>query len=143
MKLKFWLFFRYSFLYITPVKRKGTSARQVINDHKTFSGRIWINGKKNIFLGYGRIELLEKIRKYGSIKKAAQSMKMAYRRAWYLVDSMNRTASRPLVITETGGKGGGGAYLTEDGEKAIKMFRKFHDDFQDFLKHEEKSLAFK
>ena len=110
---------------------------------KTCRGRIWINGKKNIFLGYGRVELLENIGKYGSITKAASSMNMAYRRAWYLVDSMNKTASKPLVITETGGKGGGGAHLTEDGRKAIKMFRKFHDDFQVFLKHEEKLLAFK
>ena len=111
--------------------------------HKNFRGRIWINGKKGIFLGYGRVELLEKIRVYRSITKAAKSMKMAYRRAWYLVDSMNRTASRPLVITETGGKGGGGAYLTEDGEKAIKIFRKFNNDFQVFLKREEKLLALK
>jgi molybdate transport system regulatory protein len=56
---------------------------------------------------------------------------------------MNRMASRPLVITETGGKGGGGAYLTEDGKKAIEVFRKLHDDFQDFLKNEERLLTLK
>ena len=141
--MNYFLFFRYSFLYITAVKRKAPYEGKEIIAHKTCRGRIWINAKKGIFIGYGRVELLEKIRECGSITKAAQSMKMAYRRAWYLVDSMNRTASKPLVITETGGKGGGGAYLTEDGEKAIRMFRKFHDDFQIFLKHEEKLLTFK
>ena len=120
----------------------GCSAKEIITQKK-FRGRIWINGKQGIFIGYGRVELLEKIREYGSITKAAKSMNMAYRRAWYLVDSMNRSASKPLVITETGGKGGGGAHLTEEGKKAIKVFRKFHDDFQNFLKHEEKSLMFR
>lgn len=107
-----------------------------------FRGRIWIDGKKGTFLGYGRIILLEKIREYGSITKAAKSMKMSYRHAWELVDSMNSQAARPLVETTTGGRGGGGTYLTEDGEKAIKLFWKFYADFQDFLKHEEKQLKF-
>ena len=125
------------------MKIKKPRSSQEILAHTTCRGRIWINGKEGIFIGYGRVELLENIRKYGSITKAAKAMKMAYRRAWYLVDSMNRTASRPLVITETGGRGGGGAYLTEDGERAIKVFRKFQDDFQAFLKHEENSLSLK
>jgi molybdate transport system regulatory protein len=125
------------------VKIKGIHSNKEIIPNKNFRGRIWINGKKSIFIGYGRVALLENIGKYGSITKAAKSMKMAYRRAWYFVDSMNRMASRPLVITETGGKGGGGAYLTEDGKKAIKVFRKLHDDFQDFLKHEERLLILK
>ena len=125
-------------MYITHVKKKGARSANKLVPQNNFMGRIWINGEKGIFLGYGRVELLEKIREYGSITKAAKSMKMAYRRAWYLVDSMNSLAESPLVVTATGGKGGGGAFLTENGEKAIKLFRKFHDDFQDFLKHEEK-----
>ena len=108
--------------------------------NKEFRGRIWINGKQGIFLGYGRVELLERIREYGSITKAAKSMKMAYRRAWQLVDSMNGQSVRPLVVTLTGGRGGGGAHLTEDGEKAIDLFLKFQADFQDFLRREENLL---
>lgn len=104
-------------------------------------GRIWIDGKEGTFIGYGRIVLLEKIREFGSITKAAKSMEMSYRHAWELVDSMNRQAKKPLVESSTGGKGGGGARLTEDGEKAIKLFWKFYGDFQDFLKHEEKILT--
>jgi molybdate transport system regulatory protein len=104
--------------------------------HKELRGRIWINGKQGIFLGHGRVELLETIREYGSITKAAKSMKMAYRRAWQLVDSMNSQSVRPLVVTTTGGRGGGGAQLTEDGEKALSLFLKFQADFQNFLKRE-------
>jgi molybdate transport system regulatory protein len=122
------------------MKKKVSRTAEEIITQKDFSGRIWINGKQGIFLGHGRVELLERIREYGSITKAAKSMKMAYRRAWQLVDSMNRQATRPLVMTATGGRGGGGAHLTESGEKAIKLFREFHADFQNFLRHEGISL---
>ena len=104
-------------------------------------GRIWIEGDEGTFLGYGRIVLLEKIREYGSITKAGKSMEMSYRHAWELVDSMNRQALTPLVEAVSGGKGGGGARLTEDGEKAISLFWKLHADFQTFLAKEEKLLS--
>lgn len=118
----------------THVKKRAKSPQEL-------RGRIWIDGKEGTFLGYGRIVLLEKICEFGSITKAAKSMGMSYRHAWELVDSMNSQARRPLVESSTGGKGGGGARLTEDGEKAIKLFWEFYRDFQDFLKHEEKILA--
>jgi molybdate transport system regulatory protein len=105
-------------------------------------GRIWIDGKEGTFLGYGRIVLLERIRDYGSITKAAKSMDMSYRHAWELVDSMNRQATKPFVETATGGKGGGGTVVTEAGERAISLFWEFYGDFQDFLAHEEKILVF-
>ena len=67
-------------------------------------------------------------------------MEMSYRHAWELVDSMNRQTKKPLVGVSTGGKGGGGARLTNEGEKAIKLFWKFYENFQNFLKKEEKKL---
>jgi molybdate transport system regulatory protein len=106
-----------------------------------FKGRIWIDGPEGTFLGYGRITLLERIRQYGSITTAAKSMEMSYRHAWHLMDSMNRQAARPLIETAAGGKGGGGTHLTEEGERAVQLFWKFHDDFQKFLAQETKMLA--
>jgi molybdate transport system regulatory protein len=107
-----------------------------------FRGRVWIDGTDGTFLGYGRVVLLERIMEQGSITKAAKSMQMAYRHAWDLVDSMNRQAKRPFVELATGGKGGGGARVTEEGKLAIKQFRRFQDDLQSFLKREEKKLRF-
>jgi molybdate transport system regulatory protein len=104
-------------------------------------GRVWIDGPEGTFLGYGRIVLLERIREYGSITKAAKSMTMSYRHAWDLVDSMNRQTKFPLVDAATGGKGGGGALLTAEGESAIRIFWEFYSDFQDFLKREQKKLT--
>jgi len=103
-------------------------------------GRIWIDGPEGTFLGYGRVALLERIREYGSITKAAQSLEMSYRRAWELVDSMNRQAPSAFVETATGGKGGGGARITKAGEEAIDYFQTYHNDFQEFLKKENSRL---
>jgi len=105
-----------------------------------FRGRVWIDGPEGTFIGYGRVVLLERIMDCGSITKAAKSMQMAYRHAWDLVDSMNRQAEKPLVELATGGKGGGGARVTAAGKRAIKVFRKFHEDLEAFLKKEEKKL---
>ena len=105
-----------------------------------FRGRVWIDGPEGTFIGYGRVVLLERIREHGSITKAAKSMEMAYRHAWDLVDSMNRQARTPFVELATGGKGGGGARVTAAGERAIKVFWRFHKDLETFLKREEKKL---
>jgi len=105
-----------------------------------FRGRVWIDGPEGTFIGYGRVVLLERIMEYGSITKAAKSMQMAYRHAWDLVDSMNRQAKKPFVELATGGKGGGGARVTAAGMQAVKVFRRFHDDLEAFLKREEKKL---
>jgi molybdate transport system regulatory protein len=107
-----------------------------------FRGRIWIDGPEGTFIGFGRVVLLERIIEHGSITKAAKSMQMAYRHAWDLVDSMNRQAEQPFVELTTGGKGGGGARVTEAGKQAITLFWRFYDDLQAFLKREEKKLRF-
>lgn len=96
-------------------------------------GRLWVEGPEGTFLGYGRVVLLERIRDHGSISAAAASMHMSYRRAWTLVDSMNRQSPNPVVTMKTGGRGGGGATLTESGERAIETFWAFWRDFREFL----------
>ena len=96
-------------------------------------GRVWIEGPDGTFLGYGRVVLLERIREHGSISAAARSMQMSYRHAWKLVDSMNRQSRQVVVEKSTGGRGGGGAILTEAGEKAVAAFWSAYGDFRDFL----------
>ena len=95
------------------------------------NSRLWIFSNEGPFLGEGRVVLLKSIDELGSITKAAKSMKMSYLKAWKLVQSMNETASQPLVIKSSGGKGGGGATLTKQGYKAIQLFTEInrtHDE---------------
>lgn len=103
-------------------------------------GRIWVGQGDATFLGYGRIVLLERIRDYGSISKAAKSMEMSYRHAWELVEEMNRLAPVPLVDTSTGGQGGGGAVLTPAGEDAIALFWELYRDFKHYIENRQQTL---
>jgi len=74
-------------------------------------------------LGPGMAELLERIGQYGSIRKAAAAMDMSYRKAWLLLKGLQQTFGGPVIVTETGGPGGGGARLTELGGRLLRTFR--------------------
>ena len=95
--------------------------------------RVWLEKSGETYLAPGRVTLLERIDQYGSITKAAKSMEMSYRHAWLLVEDMNGKASAPLVVRSTGGRGGGGTTLTDEGRKAIKQFKKLQEKLKFFL----------
>jgi molybdate transport system regulatory protein len=73
-------------------------------------------------IGPGKIALLEAISKTGSIAKASRSMKMSYRKAWLLVDEVNKLLRKPAVSSEIGGPGGGHTTLTPVGQKLIQNY---------------------
>lgn len=83
--------------------------------------RVMVHGERAI--GPGKADLLELIIETGSISAAAKRMRMSYKRAWQLVDVMNSTFRKPLVVTATGGAQGGGAELTATGREALKCYR--------------------
>lgn len=74
-------------------------------------------------MGPGKADLLEAIRAHGSISAAARAMEMSYRRAWLLVDAMNRCWKEPLVATLPGRAQGGSARLTGLGEAVLGHYR--------------------
>src|SRR5258705_11552214 len=74
-------------------------------------------------LGPGKIRLLEAIGETGSISQAGRHLDMSYRRAWLLVDDMNRCFRVPVVTTQPGGAQGGGAALTLFGQNLINNYR--------------------
>ena len=76
-----------------------------------------------IALGPGKADLLEAIAREGSISAAGRAMGMSYRRAWLLVDTMNRCFRTPLVETHPGGGKNAGTRLTADGVAAISAYR--------------------
>ena len=120
------------------IKRKAHGARPSLvvsreHDGYRLAGRFWVEKHGMACLGWGRITLLEKIAEHGSLNLAARAVNMSYRRAWELVDSMNRLSPRPLVETATGGRGGGGSRLTPEGEAAVRNFRKLVNDLGRWL----------
>lgn len=75
-------------------------------------------------IGPGKIELLEQIKACGSISAAGRAMDMSYKRAWDLVDEINRICGHAVVERQTGGKHGGGATLTPFGLSLIERYRR-------------------
>ena len=74
-------------------------------------------------IGPGKVKLLELIESEGSISAAARSLGLTYRRAWHLLDTLNSALSHPVVNASPGGKSGGGAELTEQGQKIVALYR--------------------
>lgn len=74
-------------------------------------------------IGPGKIQLLENIAACGSISAAGRAMDMSYKRAWDLVDELNRICGHAAVDRQTGGKNGGGAILTPFGQSLVERYR--------------------
>lgn len=78
---------------------------------------------REIAMGPGKADLLDAIARHGSISAAGRSMGMSYRRAWLLVDTMNRCWRESLVATVPGSAHGGGARLTDFGAAVLAHYR--------------------
>lgn len=76
-----------------------------------------------IAIGPGKVALLEAVKVHGSISAAARSLGMSYRRAWLLMDELNRALKSPATTSEHGGQSGGGSVLTPVGEEIVRLYR--------------------
>lgn len=81
-------------------------------------------------VGPGKIALLERIHATGSLAAAARALRMSYRRAWLLLDSLNYCFDGPVVLTRTGGARGGGSRLTPLGVQLLQGYRRFEARLQ-------------
>ena len=82
----------------------------------------------DIVFGPGKAALLESIEQTGSILAAGKAMGMSYKRAWQLVETMNRLFREPVVERMRGGADRGGARLTETGMQALALYRRIQDE---------------
>ena len=86
-----------------------------------------VMGKRAPAMGPGKAELIERIAATGSISAAARAMGMSYRRAWQLVEALNRDYRERVVDTTTGGARGGGARVTPFGKQILALFRSMEE----------------
>lgn len=89
-----------------------------------------IDFPNGIRLGPGKADLLERVGEQGSISAAGAAMGMSYRRAWMLIDEINRMFREPSVVTRHGGKAGGGAELTPFGQDLVRRYRRMEADLR-------------
>jgi len=93
--------------------------------------RFRIDFAENSNLGPGKIALLEGIRTYRSVSEAARQMDISYRRAWLLLDSLNKSFDMPATVNSVGGRGGGGAEITPFGLLLIERYREVERKLND------------
>ncbi len=86
-------------------------------------------------LGPGKADLLEAIGRDGSISAAGRALGMSYRRAWVLVDEMNRCFAERLVDTAPGGGKQGGARLTDTGRAMLAAYRELEVEAAHVAEH--------
>jgi molybdate transport system regulatory protein len=90
---------------------------------RVLRARIWVETDGKTAITDAGADLLEQIAVCGSLSEAARRLHFSYRRAWMLLDGMNKRWTSQLVITSTGGKRGGGAKVTELGQQVLSTYR--------------------
>lgn len=85
----------------------------------------WIEQDGEVVLSTWRVALLQAIAETGSITAAAEKMNVPYRVAWQKVHEMEERLGEPVLETQTGGAGGGGACLTPAGQRYVRRFQEF------------------
>jgi molybdate transport system regulatory protein len=86
-----------------------------------------LRGKGHGAVGRDRIAMLQAVADKGSITQAAKALGFSYKTVWDGINAINNLMPRPALIAQAGGKGGGGAVLTEDGRRLIDAFRRLED----------------
>jgi molybdate transport system regulatory protein len=104
--------------------------------------KLWIysEGSEGVF-GHGKVRLLEEIDNRGSLREAAQVLRMSYRKAWGDLKKAEACLQVHLIETARGGPKGGCTVLTDRGRQLIKAYRAFdrrvqrsmHSAFADFM----------
>jgi molybdate transport system regulatory protein len=113
------------------MKRKPVKSRSKIITAPVLRARVWVETNAKPAITDAGADLLEQIGVCGSLSEAARRLHFSYRRAWMLLDAMNRRWPGPLVKSTTGGKRGGGAVVTALGKQVLGAYR----DLQVQLEH--------
>ncbi len=110
-------------------RRKASARRQPLQ----LRGSLWVSVDGRSLGGHGRITLLQAVAEQGSITRAAQAFGMSYKAAWDAIEAMNSRSGTPLVERATGGRGGGGTRLTEQGRRLVERYAQVDRVHQQFL----------
>ncbi len=91
--------------------------------------KVWLEDDGNPLMGAGRARLLRAIERTGSINAAAKELEMDYRKAWGLIDSMEKRLSFRLVVRTRGGSGRGTS-LTDECRRLLELYEAFQRQTQ-------------
>ena len=87
--------------------------------------KVWIEVGGRPAFGDGKLRWLECIDETGSLRAAAQALAMSYRGLWGRLRAAEQRLGFRLIVRRTGGAGGGGVQLTEEGRALVALYRRF------------------
>ncbi len=102
--------------------------------------KFWIEVDGRPVFGRGRRCLLEAIDKHGSINQAAKEINISYKKAWSYLNVTEKRLGMKLIERQTGGKGGGGAILTENARTILKKYRDLESGLQKIVERRFKKI---
>lgn len=100
------------------------------HDRLHCAAKIRLGTKENFFFGPGTVELLQQIENTGSVRRASESMEMSYSKCWKLLSNIEEALGFPVVVCYQGGRGGGKARLTPEGNAFLNQYIAFEKDCQ-------------
>jgi molybdate transport system regulatory protein len=103
------------------------------NQKMQVKSKMWIEAGGEVVAGDGKINLLERIEETGSIQKAAGEIGMSYRHAWGFLQKMEKRGGIKLVVTQIGGREGGGAKLTPQGKDFLRKYSAFREGLDEYI----------
>jgi len=103
------------------------------NQKMQVKSKVWIEAGGEVLAGDGKINLLERIEEAGSIQKAAGEIGMSYRHAWGLLKKREKRGGIKLVVTQIGGREGGGAKLTPQGKDFLRRYSAFREGLDEYI----------
>lgn len=107
----------------------------------TVDGGMWLSFNDSLQMNDRRIDLLEQIDKGGSITQAAKNVGLSYKGAWDNLEAMRNSLGVPLLVSEIGGKGGGGSRLTPEAKRIVNLYRLMQTEHARFLKNLDQDSA--
>jgi molybdate transport system regulatory protein len=96
--------------------------------HPTIRIKLWLQEGNDTLFGTGRVLLLNRIEKFGSLKLAADSLGMSYRAAWGKIKSTENALGVKLV--EVKGSKRQGYQLTKEGRRLNHLFSQWFDQVE-------------
>jgi molybdate transport system regulatory protein len=95
--------------------------------------KLWIEKNREKVFGDGPLDILHRVERTGSLRKAAEEINMSYSQAWNLIKDLEKRLGFPLLKRKVGGESGGGSKVTEQARDLMMKFEIFRHKAQDSL----------
>jgi len=88
--------------------------------------KIWLEKDEEKVFGDGPLDILQRVERTGSLRKAAEEINMSYSQAWNLIKDLEKRLGFDLLKRKVGGEKGGGSELSEEAKELMMKFEIFH-----------------